>query len=95
MITDFQGNPPSPRSDHAAASVGSKMYIFGGSDSNVSPQNDLFVFDTGKTSKNSLKKRKLGLNQLQEEIRLRLVQVILWFLLELDYIYLEELNGLR
>jgi len=45
-ITNYNGTPPSERSDHCMASVGSNIYIFGGSDFNVTPLNDLHVFNT-------------------------------------------------
>jgi N-acetylneuraminic acid mutarotase len=44
-IDNFNGEAPSPRSDHAAAVVGKNIYIFGGSDKTVSPMNDLHYFD--------------------------------------------------
>ena len=46
-VTDFKGVPPSPRSDHSCVAIGTKLYIFGGSDSQVTPQGDLHIFDTG------------------------------------------------
>jgi len=46
-VTDFcRGTPPSARSDHCSASIGKNIYIFGGSDGNVTPQGDLHVFNT-------------------------------------------------
>jgi len=40
------GVPPSSRSDHGCAAVGNKIFIFGGSDLSVTPQNDVHSFDT-------------------------------------------------
>ncbi|XP_024523561.1 rab9 effector protein with kelch motifs [Selaginella moellendorffii] len=38
---------PSPRDSHSSTAVGSKLYVFGGTDG-TSPLDDLFVLDTGK-----------------------------------------------
>lgn len=44
------GNPPSPRTCHSMASVGSKFYVFGGGLSGPDPVPDttLHVFNAGK-----------------------------------------------
>jgi len=46
VVTEFHGNPPCPRSDHAAVSIDNKIYIFGGSSDQTLPLNDLHIFDT-------------------------------------------------
>lgn len=45
-----KGTPPSCRCDFGYATVGRKIYIFGGSDATVTPMNDLYVFDTDTTT---------------------------------------------
>jgi len=37
---------PPPRSDHAGTAVGHRFYIYGGSDQNTNPLNDLYYYDT-------------------------------------------------
>ncbi|EFJ04400.1 hypothetical protein SELMODRAFT_432449 [Selaginella moellendorffii] len=41
----MKGTHPSPRDSHSSTAVGSKLYVFGGTDG-TSPLNDLFVLDT-------------------------------------------------
>ncbi|EFJ04190.1 hypothetical protein SELMODRAFT_432643, partial [Selaginella moellendorffii] len=41
----MKGTHPSPQDSHSSTAVGSKLYVFGGTDG-TSPLNDLFVLDT-------------------------------------------------
>ncbi|EFJ04615.1 hypothetical protein SELMODRAFT_449347 [Selaginella moellendorffii] len=41
----MKGTHPSPRDSHSSTAVGSKLYVFGGTDG-TSPLDDLFVLDT-------------------------------------------------
>ncbi|XP_024523389.1 rab9 effector protein with kelch motifs [Selaginella moellendorffii] len=41
----MKGTHPSPRDSHSPTAVGSKLYVFGGTDG-TSPLDDLFVLDT-------------------------------------------------
>ncbi|EFJ04655.1 hypothetical protein SELMODRAFT_138417, partial [Selaginella moellendorffii] len=43
----MKGTHPSPRDSHSSTAVGSKLYVFGGTNG-TSLLNDLFVLDTGK-----------------------------------------------
>ncbi|EFJ05979.1 hypothetical protein SELMODRAFT_431101 [Selaginella moellendorffii] len=45
----MKGTHPSPRDSHSSTAVGSKLYVFGGTDG-TSPLNDLFVLDTATTT---------------------------------------------
>jgi N-acetylneuraminic acid mutarotase len=37
---------PAPRSDHAGTAIGNRFFIYGGSDQNTNPLNDLYFYDT-------------------------------------------------
>ncbi|EFJ04464.1 hypothetical protein SELMODRAFT_432394 [Selaginella moellendorffii] len=45
----IKGTHPSPRDSHSSTAVGSKLYVFGGTDG-TSPLNNLFVLDTATTT---------------------------------------------